>query len=192
VSRIVGILLAAGRGRRFGRHKLLAPLPNGEPVGIQAARRLIAGLPEALAVVRVDDPPLARAVAALGLRVLAHPGADEGLGSSLAAGIAAAPRADGWLIALADMPWVRPGTHAAVAAALRAGATLAAPTYQGRRGHPVGFARLWQAELLALTGDRGARHLLEAAGSELSLVPTDDPGVLLDIDRPADVDSGPA
>ena len=80
----------------------------------------------------------------------------------------------------------------AVAAALRAGATLAAPTYQGRRGHPVGFAHSWQAELLALTGDRGARHLLEAAGSALSLVPTDDPGVLLDIDRPADVDSGSA
>ena len=71
----------------------------------------------------------------------------------------AAPDADGWLIALADMPFVRPETIRAVLAALAKGAAIAAPSYRGERGHPVGFARAFYEELSTLKGDAGAREL---------------------------------
>ncbi len=71
--------------------------------------------------------------------------------------------ADGWVIALADMPAIRLDTIRRVAEALRTGATTAAPVYRGQRGHPVGFAKLCRSELLALDGDTGARAAADAA-----------------------------
>jgi molybdenum cofactor cytidylyltransferase len=109
------------------------------------------------------------------------------MGASLACGISACADADAWLIALADMPFVLPGTIARVAAALRGGAALAAPIFQGRRGHPVGLDRRFAPALLALTGDTGARTLLAQYDAQLIRVACDDPGVLRDVDTPADI-----
>jgi len=190
---VTGILLAAGAGRRFGvhrgAHKLLQPLPGGEPLAVAAGRNLIAAVPGSIAVVRAGDLRLAAALAAVGLRIVEHPGADGGLGTSLAAGVAATPDAAGWLIALGDMPWVQPETISALAQALAAGASLVAPICAGRRGHPVGFAALWADRLLNLKGDQGARDLIAAQAGQLLLLPTADPGVLLDVDTPADLDA---
>jgi len=190
---VTGILLAAGAGRRFGvhsgTHKLLQPLPGGEPLAVAAGRNLIAAVPGSIAVVRAGDLQLAAALAAVGLRIVEHPGADGGLGTSLAAGVAAAPDAAGWLIALGDMPWVQPETISALAQALAGGASLVAPTTAGRRGHPVGFAAFWQNHLLDLKGDQGARDLIAAQAGRLLLLPTEDPGVLLDVDTPADLET---
>lgn len=186
-----GILLAAGAGRRFGAHKLLQPLPGGEPVAVAAGRNLVAALPGSVAVVRAGDLALAEALAAIGLRIHEHPGADAGMGTSLAAGVAATADAAGWIIALGDMPWIRPETIRALAEALRAGADLVAPFNAGRRGNPVGFAAGWGERLRALTGDRGARDLIAAQRGRLVLLPTPDPGVLLDVDGPADLDRLP-
>ena len=185
---VTGILLAAGTGRRFGAHKLLQPLPSGEPVGVAAARNLIAAVPDSIAVVRAGDQALAAALGAVGLRIVEHPGADGGLGTSLAAGVATTPDAAGWLIALGDMPWVQQETILALTEALAAGASLVAPLYADRRGHPVGFAALWGGRLMNLKGDQGARDLIAAHSVQLVLLPTQDPGVLLDVDTLADLD----
>ena len=186
-SNIVGVLLAAGRGVRFGSNKLLARLPNGTAVGVAAARNLIDALPHSVAVLRPGDEILATLLAAEGLRIVVNPHADDGMGGSLACGVAMAD-ADGWVIALADMPAIRNETIAAVAAALADGAALAAPVYHGQRGHPIGFARRFQATLTALTGDHGGRDILAAHASELRLIEVDDPGVLVDIDRTGDIE----
>jgi molybdenum cofactor cytidylyltransferase len=190
---VTGILLAAGAGRRFGVHrgapKLLQPLPGGEPVAVAAGRNLIAAVLGSIAVVRAGDPELAAALEAVGLRIIEHPGADGGLGTSLAAGVAATPDAAGWLIALGDMPWVQPETISALAQALAAGASLVAPISAGRRGHPVGFAALWGDRLMTLKGDQGARDLIAAHAGQVVLLPTKDPGVLLDVDAPTDLDA---
>ena len=87
MSRVVGILLAAGAGRRFGGDKLLSPLPSGELLGVVAARNLVAAVPDALAVVRTDDRFLAERFDSLGLRVVENPEADQGMARSLAAGV---------------------------------------------------------------------------------------------------------
>lgn len=181
-----GILLAAGAGRRFGGAKLLHPGINGEALGLAALRPLQAVSGRVIAVVAPGQPRLAALFAQAGADVVECAQAHRGLGASLACGVRAAP-AGPWLVALADMPRIQAATIAAVAAALAAGAPLAAPAYRGRRGHPVGFAARFFPALSALDGDEGARGLLQAHAAELTLVPTDDPGVLIDIDTPADL-----
>jgi molybdenum cofactor cytidylyltransferase len=187
---IAGVLLAAGAGTRFGGPKLLMPLPDGTPLGVAAARVLKAALPEAVAVVRPGDAVLARLLAAEGLRVVENLQAALGMGASLAAGVAALPAARGWLIALADMPYIKTVTHLRVAQALAAGAPLAAPFHRGVRGHPVGFGVGFREALLALRGDCGARDLLETQAARLVRIDTDDPGILADVDTAADLAAG--
>jgi len=189
-----GILLAAGRGERFGGAKLLAPLarpsgaiPAGTAVGVAACRHLLAALPTTIAVVRPGDAALAAALTAEGARVIECAHADKGMGASLACAVAADPNADGWIVALGDMPWIRPATIAAVTTALTAGHAMVAPALDGERGHPVGFARAFRSALLALTGDQGARAILASHRAALHCIPTDDPGVLRDIDVVADL-----
>ncbi len=185
---IVGVLLAAGAGSRFGGDKLLARLPDGTPIGVRAARTLRSGVDRALAVVRPGDVALARLLEAEGLDVAVFPGADDGMGASLAFGVAAAPDADGWIVALADMPFVQRETVEIVAGMLRAGAWIAAPSRRGRRGHPVGFARALFPELIRLGGDHGARVLLERYAARVETFESEDPGIFLDIDTLRDLD----
>ena len=185
---IVGILLAAGRARRFGAPKLLHPLADGVPMGVAAARTLVEALPEVIAVVRPGDRELVRALSETGLTIVENPLADEGLGTSLAAGVRASPHAAGWLIALADMPWVSAATITRLADGLRSGASIIAPAYRGGRGHPVGFASAWGDHLQRLSGDEGARGLITAHPERLVLQATNDRGVVMDLDHPEALD----
>ncbi len=187
MSSIVGILLAAGSARRFGAHKLMRPLADGTPVGVAAASALVRAVPDCIAVVRPDDHPLVDALSAVGLKIVENPFADQGMGTSLAAGVSSAAGADGWLIALADMPWVHTETIGMLAERLSHGASMVAPLYQGGRGHPAGFSCRWGSDLRALSGDQGARELFARYASEAELLDTEDAGVVLDVDRPDDL-----
>lgn len=189
--RIVGVLLAAGRGERFGGDKLamsLAAGPHaGAAVGVAACRNLRAAVDDVVAVVRPGDAALAAAMAGEGARVVVAERAGEGMGASLAAGVAAAGDADGYVVALADMPWIAPATIRAIAEALRGGASIAAPAFGGRRGHPVGFAAAHRDALAALAGDAGARAILAAHAASVRTVEVDDAGILRDVDVPDDL-----
>jgi len=109
------------------------------------------------------------------------------MGSSLAACIAASVEASGWVVALADMPFIRPHTISGVLAALQSGAPLAAPFFQGQRGHPVGFSSRFSKALLALHGDEGARQLLREHQIDLGMIECTDAGVIRDIDQLGDL-----
>jgi molybdenum cofactor cytidylyltransferase len=85
------------------------------------------------------------------------------------------------VIALADMPAIRPATIEAVAQSIAQGAPTAAPMVDGQRGHPVGFAAALLEPLLAIDGDHGARDLLRRHPPRR--IATNDRGALLDIDR---------
>jgi molybdenum cofactor cytidylyltransferase len=185
--KIQALLLAAGASRRFGADKLLVRIADGVPVGIAAAGNLLAAGCDVLAVVRETDRGIGPPLAALGVQVVGCTDARGGLGHSLACGVRASRHADGWLIALADMPFVRPASIAAVVGALAAGAEIAAPTIHGRRGHPVGFGGRWRADLMDLRGDQGARALLAQHADRIVSVPVEDSGILRDLDRPSDL-----
>lgn len=186
----VGILLAAGRGRRFdpsgARNKLLQTLPGGDPVVVASARTLLSILPRVIAVVPPDGDGVAQALRALGCEITVCAGADTGMATSLVHAVRhSLPDAPGWLVALGDMPHVQPSTIAALCAALATGAGIVAPVCEGRRGNPVGFGREHLGALLALEGDQGARAIL--ASHPVTQVEVADPGIFDDIDTPADI-----
>jgi molybdenum cofactor cytidylyltransferase len=192
---IVGILLAAGRGRRFdpaGVHsKLLQLLPGGQAVAAASARALLAAVPSVIAVVRPDDAATADLLRGLGCEVIVCDTAQDGMAASLVCGIGQARDAQGWLVALADMPFVRAETMKALAqvvgraAAQGEAAAIAAPLHEGRRGNPVAFGRAHLPALLALSGDQGARSILK--NNPVNELAVNDPGILLDIDTPSDI-----
>ncbi len=185
-----GILLAAGRGRRFDPsgtlNKLMQPLAGGEPVVVASARAMLAVLPKVIAVVAPDDGGAADALRALGCDVTICPDADQGMAHSLVHALRySLPAAQAWLVALGDMPRVRESTIRALADALAGGALIAAPVHGGRRGNPVAFSAPCLPELLALRGDEGARHLLKR--HPVVEVDVDDTGIFHDIDQPSDL-----
>jgi molybdenum cofactor cytidylyltransferase len=187
MTELVGILLAAGSAQRFGAPKLLHPLPDGVPVAVAAARVLLQVLPNSIAIVKPGDHTLIELFTKLGLQTVENPLADKGMGTSLAAGVNATAGADGWLIALADMPWIQPASITALVDRMKSGASMVAPVYAGTRGHPVGFSSRWRQPLRGLSGDKGARGLIENYSNELELLATEDAGVLMDIDHPQDL-----
>jgi molybdenum cofactor cytidylyltransferase len=186
---LVGILLAAGRGKRFDpsglQNKLLQALPGGELVVAASAKHMLAVLPRVLAVVRPGDDKVAALLGALGCEVRVCADADLGMASSLTTAIEYTRGAEGWLIGLGDMPHVRPATMRALVATIERGARIAAPVYQGRRGNPVAFSDYHLPLLLALDGDQGARVILNS--HPVSEVVVDDVGVVRDIDTPDDL-----
>lgn len=186
----VGILLAAGRGRRFdptgARNKLLARLPGGELVVAASARHLLAVLPRVIAVVPPDGAAVAQALRELGCDVTVCPDAEQGMAASLVRALGhSLPQARSWIVALGDMPFVQPSTIKALADALAAGADIAAPVCEGRRGNPVAFSSVHLPALLALHGDEGARRILQS--HPVTQVQVLDPGIFRDIDSPADL-----
>ncbi len=156
-------------------------------MGVAAARNLILGLPWSLAVVRPRDDELARLLREEGLEVVCCDESPHGLSRSIACGVAASNAASGWVLALGDMPYIRPSTICAVSAAIEQGATIAVAEHCGQRGHPVGFGRQLQTELRQLHGDVGARSLIQRYDAHVVRIPVDDAGVVQDVDTLEDV-----
>jgi molybdenum cofactor cytidylyltransferase len=180
---IAGLLLAAGFSRRFGAaNKLAQPVADGRAMGLVAAEHLLAAIPYSIAVIRPDEHELAELFTAAGLQVVRC--AQPQMADSLAAAVNYVTDAavTGLVIALADMPFIQPSSYARIVHKLEQGAQIVMPIYQGQRGHPVGFAASFKAELANLHGDSGARALIQQYPQALHLLEVDDPGILIDID----------
>ena len=190
---IAAVILAAGEGRRLGGvAKALLPHPAGSYLAAIAATARAVGLVDAVVVV---GPPFGDEVAAharqLGLRVRVNPAPARGMASSVALGFAAiagGPAAAAWLWPV-DHPAVRAATLRRLIAALEdaagAGAEVARPCHRGRGGHPPLIVRaLWPALAACAGRADGARGVLRAA--RVAAVEVDDPGVIHDVDTPAD------
>ena len=165
----VVVILAAGLGERFrqagGTHdKLLALMGPQRVRDHVVAATQASGLPWHV-VEREHTQHLSA----------------QGMGASIATGVAATANAPGWLILPADLPLVQADSLRRVAEAL-AHHTVVAPWVQGQRGHPVGFGAMCREALLALSGDQGAKRVMQAhAPWRLEL---DDIGCILDVDTP--------
>lgn len=180
------LVLAAGRSRRFGADKRHALLPSGRTVLWQVIDRVRdAGLP-LLTCLGGEDVELAAALQSGGVPVMRCLQAHRGMGATLAEGAAALPPWRAAIVALADMPWVTPATFLDLASATDVDG-ITVPRHDGRRGNPVAFGARFFPVLMRCTGDRGARTVLSEAADRVRELPVSDPGILRDIDRPADL-----
>ncbi|UCC56512.1 MAG: nucleotidyltransferase family protein [Gammaproteobacteria bacterium] len=183
-STIVGILLAAGKSTRFGSNKLLHPLRDGTPMVLASARALVAVLPNSIAVVDDANNKVATLLDGEGIQAVENPCASEGMGTSIACGVTSTPDAQGWVIALADMPCIPKVLIQAVVTGLEQGSDIIAPVYNKRRGHPVGFSSRHLQALKQLHTDAGARSIIQANRESLDLIETTERGVIVDFDTP--------
>jgi molybdenum cofactor cytidylyltransferase len=182
------IVLAGGAGARFGGAKLTAPWREGVLVDGALAAAFAAPVRSVILVTGADDKvaPAAEALAQrLGqlprLHVVQAVDHAEGMAATLRAGVRAlSDSAVGAFVFLGDMPLIPHGILSKLAEALAAGAPAAAPSFEGKRGHPVLFGASLFGDLDALTGDEGGRSILTRVGAVL--LETDDPGVLFDVD----------
>lgn len=189
---MVGILLAAGFSRRFGStDKLLQLLPDGRPIALASAEHLIQAIPESIAVLRAENKALATLLVNAGLKVIFCNENEQEMADSLTAAIRYSSNSetakDSFVIALADMPYIRSETILTVADKLNDGASIVIPTFQNQRGHPIGFSAKFRNELESLHGDEGARSIIKRYPNEVELLPCDDAGILADIDTQADL-----
>ena len=189
------IVLAAGRGARFGGGKLTAPFNDAPLIAgalltafLAPVRRVFVAIGSDPAVRKAVEATASRLAASDRLVLVAVENPAEGMSVSLRTAVQALPDdADGAFVLLGDMPAIDPATPRRLAQAFRGAGDLIAPTYLGRRGHPVLFGATWFPALCALTGDEGARALLENAGARLARIAVEDPGIHLDVDRPEDL-----
>jgi molybdenum cofactor cytidylyltransferase len=187
------LVLAAGRGSRFGGRKLLAPYGTGVLVEAALGAALAAPVEGVTLVVGCDADAVAARAAAFSdrVRIVEAPDWSDGMSASLRRGVAALPpETDAAFVLLGDMPRVPPATLRKLAAARAAGALAAVPVFGGMRGHPPLIGRELFGEIAALTGDRGARPVLDAHADRVVEVEAEHDGVLFDVDTPGDLTPG--
>jgi len=181
----VVLLLAAGRGSRFGSDKRVSVIEGRETLlykSLECYRR--SGLGVLLCISgRPEDDELEEAFSATGVVCLRCDRADRGMGATLAQGMQACANASAVFIALADMPLVNPDTIARLEHTASP-ERIVFPVFEGQRGHPVLFGAAFFGELRALDGDRGASAVIQRHSDACIEIPVDDPGVLLDADTP--------
>lgn len=186
MTNIAAILLAAGSSRRMGANKLLLDI-DGEPCVRRAAKRLqAAGLAPLIAVLGHEAGPVQQALAGLPFTCVVNDHYSGGMAGSLTTGLAALPaEVDAVLVHLADMPLVTPEDIAALRAAFapEAGRAICIPVHEGRRGNPVLLGREIFGALAGLSGDQGAKSIIQQHAHLIAEVPAS-PGVLVDIDTP--------
>ena len=199
------IVLAAGASQRFGTDKRRWQLASGKTLLQQSIETVLPVFSEVLVVLRCDDQSLEEELQDQmqnqipgqkldqknppRWRTYRAPESALGMGHSLANAI---PQlvSDVAFICLADMPYIQPATLVRLQQAVidhQQQLPIVRPVHAGAPGNPVGFDRAYFPDLAALRGDQGARQVIIRHQSRLVEVPVDDPGVLQDIDRLADV-----
>ncbi len=185
---VAAIVLAAGAARRMqGQQKLLLPLGQ-KPLLVWVLETLLP-LPFAeIVVVRRSDSQLETVLASFPVRTVENPMADSGMASSIRIGVRAiSQEVSGFLLVLGDMPKVRRETYEQLLGAhQRFPNRVIVPRYQGQRGNPVLFPASYRSLLLQLSGDVGARGLLQQESSQLYWLEVEDPGILFDVDTVED------
>jgi len=175
VSRVTGLVLAAGGSTRLGRPKQLLPFGAGTLLGHVLATARECEFDQLLCVVGGAAGEVRAGVDFDGVQVVENSDFGEGCSSSIAAALGAVePASDVLVLLLGDQPGVAPGTVAALLAG-RGDAPIASCAYADGRGHPFAFSRAMFGELAGLHGDKGVWKLLDRHSGVAADVPIDGP-----------------
>lgn len=188
---VAAIILAAGASRRLGQPKQL--LRHGGETLLERAIRLAseAGAAPVITILGAHHETIRVAVAFQGAAIVVNDKWEQGIASSIHAGItaldAAAQHASGVMILSCDQPRLTAAHVRALIETFTAQTepTIVASAYAGVHGVPAVFPRPIFPELLALRGDQGARKLL--VRPPCSLVALAFEGGEVDIDLPSDL-----
>ena len=186
--------MAAGESKRMGKKKEVLPV-SGEPMVRSVVSKLLDSrrIDEVIVVLghRADDVGSALAgVTDERIELVGNMRYAEGMGTSLGHGVSSCSwGTDGFLVVLADAPFFRTEDVDALIDAHAKGASIVVPVHAGRRGHPVLIDGSYRDKLGALTGDAGARHIIERAGDAVSELEIADEGFLIDVDEPEDYEA---
>lgn len=190
---VVALVLAAGRSRRFGSDKRRARLPGGGMLLAATLKTICPHFAETRVVLGVEDNPVDLGIPEdVGTIVVAE--ADQGMGASLAAGIQALSydsEALAVAVVLGDMPWLSGDTLASLCSRA-SDQVIVRPFYRRQGGHPVLFGRCFWGSLERLTGNEGARCIVDQYRHCCIEIEVQDPGVVQDVDRPGDLFLGSA
>jgi molybdenum cofactor cytidylyltransferase len=186
------IVLAAGPSERFGaENKLLADIGGDALIRVVVRAVLGAGIADVVVVTGYDQEPIEAALQALPLRCVHNANWRAGMGTSIAAGVAAlGARSEGTFVVPGDMPRLTSALFLRLAAAFeesRRQPIVFPTTAAGEQRNPVLWPRRHFTELMILSGQKGAKALLEARSSECLGVPVEDPAILEDIDTQEDL-----
>lgn len=197
--RLTGLVLAAGRGRRFDpsgfSNKLSARLPDGRAVIEASVQALMPWVDQIVLVVgphsqfesllqtiQTNTCPVCSVVCQ---------DADQGMSQTVKCGLSITSPSVGWLMALGDMPGIAASTYQAVRDALDAGARAVRPFYDGKPGHPVGISSRLRQDMMASHGEHGLAQCLKNPTLGLVKLISQDPGCVADIDTPEQLASFP-
>jgi molybdenum cofactor cytidylyltransferase len=185
--RIAAILLAAGKSTRMGTNKMLAEV-DGHPMVARTAQRLLSSHAKpVVAVLGNEADAVDAALGKLPIERVRNLNYADGLSTSLKCGLRALPAdIDGVFVCLGDMPLITGRDLDRLIAGFNPleGRAIVVPTRRGQRGNPVLWSRQFLAEMMALSGDQGARRLIEEHADLVAEIEMETDGVLTDIDTP--------
>jgi molybdenum cofactor cytidylyltransferase len=185
--RVAAVVPAAGESRRFGARKLLADVGGVPLIDRTVAALLQAGVERVVVVIRAGDTfDAVPSFADARVTTAVNPDPARGMFSSIQAGLAVAG-GDIVLVLPADMPFVAADTVRAVMARAAATRTLVVPVHDGRRGHPIAIPGSLVERLTALDPHTTLKEALAALMASRDSVDVSDPGILRDVDVPADL-----
>lgn len=183
------LIFAAGKGKRYRNLKQLAEI-KGKPL-IQHVIDTVQKIDwkfEPVLVLGYKSDRIRDSIDTSDVKVAENPQFARGLSTSMKNGVkACSTETTGYLFFLADMPLISPEDIRAVLARARSGYSLVAPSYHETRGFPVYLDRCWKEDILDVTGDMGAREIIKNNQEKLSLVSTENRGVIMDIDEKEDL-----
>jgi molybdenum cofactor cytidylyltransferase len=186
--RIAAIVLAAGMSRRMGSNKLLAELPDGQKmIAATIGNVLKTSAHPVIVVTGHEDEKIRAALAGARVSFVHAPGYRDGMAESLRTGIAAlSDEIAAALIILGDMPLVDSASLDRLLAAFdpEEGREIIVPVFDGQRGNPVLWGKKFFPELLAVTGDIGARNILLRHMESVAEIPMPTDATLRDFDTP--------
>ena len=185
-SSVSAILLAAGKSSRMGKLKQLMTLGNSTMLEQTLDNLLGSHLTDIIVVLGYKAEEVMKKLSGRPIKVVVNPLYREGMGTSIAAGLKFVDsQAQAVMLTLGDQPYVdSPTINRLIEEFGKSSKGIAIPTYQGQRGHPIIFARKYQAQLAELSSDIGGRDIIKEHPKDILEVPVDCEGITIDIDIP--------
>lgn len=183
---VSAILLAAGKSSRMGKLKQLMPMGDGTMLEQTLDNLLGSKVTEVIVVLGYKAEEVTKRLSGRPVKVVVNPLYRKGMGTSIAAGLKFVDsQAQAVMLVMGDQPYVDSPTIDRLIDAFSSNKKgIAIPTHNGQRGHPLIFAKKYQALLYALSGDIGGREIIKQNPEDVLEVPVDCEGIVIDIDTP--------